>query len=107
MTKKNAATEIIATRHTSDGIRVHLTSDGWVTMPFRGSRLLGSSAGFALMSEIELYNRDEFLRAAEVMRRAFTQTHVEPLSYFRRVMAGKRMVCHCNAMGSVGAVSFR
>src|SRR6185369_7886618 len=101
------ANEVVATRLTANGIAADLWSDGIVSIWRVGSRSVGMAAGFALLDEVCLYDSSEFIRAAEVMRRAWRQSRVEPLVYFRQVMSGKRLVCHMNGMGSVGAVSFR
>lgn len=98
---------IIKAAYTADGHHAYLDDAGYVLLPNVGSRKISLAAGFALMGELELYATSEFLRAAEVMRRAHKCQWSDPLTYFRNIMNGKRLVLSMNAMGSVGAVTFR
>jgi hypothetical protein len=100
-------TKVIKTVRTFDGFRVQLTADGVVHIPSIGSRRLGMAAGLMLLDEACLYDLAEMSDAAAIMKRAHAQTWVEPLTYFRNVMGGKRLTLSRNSMGSVGAISFR
>lgn len=99
--------QVIATRTNADGHRAVLWSDGVVSMQNVGRRKIGVDAGYLLFSELSLYTTAEFLRAARVAKRAVEQEWSAPLSYFRQIMSGKRLCLSMNAMGSVGAVSYR
>lgn len=110
----------IATRTTADGATVSLWSDGCVTrgafgwsLPGVGAsrnsdaQALDVQAGFLALGEACVYDVAEFPKLVKTARRAVRQSWTSPLDYVRNIMAGRRLVLSRNAMGSVGAVSFR
>lgn len=97
-------TKIISRRLNADGHRIEWCDDGRVYAVGRGSRALNNDAAILLMGEISLYGDAEFGRACEAAKRAVAQTNLAPLTYFRAVMAGKKIKYGRSAWGHVAAV---
>ena len=77
----------MAQRLTNDGFYVFLWDDGVIQIPNLASRKIGIDAGWMLMDEVCVYDLSEFTKACRVMKAAWKQTKVRPLSYFRHYMS--------------------
>lgn len=124
----NEKHKIMARRRTYDGVAVLFWTDGGVTLGM-GFRIRGIGerrqsalrsayadalevrrdveAAWLLAGEVEVYDAAELRRAIRVARQATRQRYFPALEYFRRRMAGDSPRYSANAMGSVGAVSWR
>ena len=101
--------ELLATRKTFDGKTVGLWSDGVVTVGAFHTHVKGCGAastpeslrlnieaGWLLLGEASLYDASELPAAVKAARRAVRVMPGMPITYFREVMAGKKLVA-CNS----------
>lgn len=98
---------IIATRRTFDGVRVDLWSDGVISIVGIGKRAVGLEAGWLVLGDVCLYDAAEVMALAEKARKGTRQRMTDARDYMRKAANGFRLVTHCNAMGSVGAVTWK